>query len=344
MGALTAKKNRFSFRSWEPKTFKEIDDTEVKIFHIRTEHLKVKKTRILPIKYWIADKKRYSNNIKHETYPIFIFKNIQKYQLDYQLKERKNIQYLMSNIEGYNKIINKLLDQTLSKIECFFSKITPKKTLSKIKFYDEIITNCKKYERESIETFDIKNKKIFLIANPKTDSPAFNSYLYQKEEEYLFTSFGNFATNLPKEEIPYSNFNFLKIYKGKYDINDSMIINSALPNILRIQNHKNQTCLTPLYLNKNYDSFNITEKSELNLQMFHKNKKLFKNPFISLSADINANICLKPNSFDKFLQKKISHKYMERIFLLSSLLKPTKFLLSNSIESNFFRKLQFYCI
>jgi len=47
MGALTAKKHAFTFRAWEPKTFKECDETEVSLFYLRTEHLKAKKTRIL---------------------------------------------------------------------------------------------------------------------------------------------------------------------------------------------------------------------------------------------------------------------------------------------------------
>lgn len=47
MGALTSKQTEFAFRTWEPRTAKEVDDTEIFPFRIRTEKLKLKKFRIL---------------------------------------------------------------------------------------------------------------------------------------------------------------------------------------------------------------------------------------------------------------------------------------------------------
>lgn len=74
MGALTSKHKEFSFRAWEPQTFIEIDDTEISSFHLRAEHLKTKRSRLLPINYWVADKKRFSKETVFLLTPQFYFK------------------------------------------------------------------------------------------------------------------------------------------------------------------------------------------------------------------------------------------------------------------------------
>ena len=189
----------------------------MKLFYIRTEHLKIKRTRILPIKYWISDKKRYSSEADIQNYPYFIFKNIKNFNIDYKLLEKKNEQYVISNIESYKKIIDKIVDKTLEKISIFFSKKTSNNLPKKMEIYDDIITNEKKFKREILNNFEINKKNVFLMTNTKDDSPAFHSFLYQRGEDYNFTSFGNISSNLNKEEIPSSKNNLLKFEEGKFD-------------------------------------------------------------------------------------------------------------------------------
>jgi hypothetical protein len=59
VGALTSKIKAFSFRTWEQRSFTETDDTESVSFRLRIEKLKTKRVRILPLKYWISNKRRY---------------------------------------------------------------------------------------------------------------------------------------------------------------------------------------------------------------------------------------------------------------------------------------------
>lgn len=59
MGALTDKIKAFSFRPWESSTFTEIDLSEYIPFRIRTENLKNRRQRILLVKFWMSDKKRF---------------------------------------------------------------------------------------------------------------------------------------------------------------------------------------------------------------------------------------------------------------------------------------------
>ena len=80
MGALTSKHKEFAFRAWEPQTFVEIDDTETSSFQLRAEHLKTKRSRYLPINYWVADKKRFSKETLFFTNPTMCFQN-EKYSL-----------------------------------------------------------------------------------------------------------------------------------------------------------------------------------------------------------------------------------------------------------------------
>jgi hypothetical protein len=344
MGALTAKKHAFSFRSWEPKTFKEIDETEVKLYYIRTEHLKVKRTRILPINYWMADKKRFTIINKKNDYPIIVFKNNKIFNLTYKLIEEKYNQYLISNIEGYKKIMDKFLDITTNKIACFFSKQIPNNIPNKIDIYDDILTNNIDYYRNSLENFEvIREKKILLLTNTKEESPTLNAYLYKNSENYDFTSLSHIPSNLQKEEIPFSKYVIEKFCKGYYELKNTIIITSPLINI----NLSNKIILKPLYLNQKYNSYNKFENKKINFQIFKKDRKTFDLSFISSILSLNnSQLCIQPHSFDKFIQKKISNKYLERIFLLYNLIKLEekipKYLIKNITlisEENIFYKL-----
>lgn len=128
----------------------------------------------------MADKKRFSSHVDSHTYPSLIFKNLKIFNIGYKLKEKKNEKYVVSNVEAYKKIIDKIMDKKVGRIECFFSKIIPKNIPFKFQIFDEIITNTKSYNRESLHTFETEKKKILLMTNTKNDSPALMYFSIKK--------------------------------------------------------------------------------------------------------------------------------------------------------------------
>ena len=109
MGALTAKTKEFTYRVWEQKSSIEIDDTELYPYKIRSENLKTKRVRILPVGYWMSDAKRYIGDIPVTRNITMFFKERLYLKLDkypYCLYETKHTNYLISSIKGYSKILN----------------------------------------------------------------------------------------------------------------------------------------------------------------------------------------------------------------------------------------------
>jgi hypothetical protein len=327
MGALTAKKHAFTFRSWEPKTFKEIDETEVKLYYIRTEHLKVKRSRILPINYWMSDKKRFAPTDQNNNYPMGLFNHKKIFKLTYNLIEEKYSQYLISNYEGYRRICDKIVDATTNNIACFFAKQLPKNIPFKFKFYDDIITNNIDYYRTAIDNFDIINgKKILLLTNQKIESPALNAWLYKNIDNYDFTSLSTFSSNIQKEEIPFSQYIYDQIFqKGYYELTNTTIITSTTSSPVNNISSCPHIIIKPLYLNQKYNSYNKYEDKKTLFTFFKKDRKTFDLSFVTSTLLLgHTQLCLQPNSFDHFIQKKISNKYLERLILLYNLIRLEK--------------------
>jgi len=324
MGALTSKHKEFTFRVWEPQTFIEMDETEVTKYDVRSEYLKTKRSRILPINYWMADKKRFSKEQSVFSNPSIYFKHLSFFILAYTLQESKNITYIISNIKGYKKILDKFIDVSIGNIKTFCAKQMTKTLLSCLDIYDDLLTNHKKLPRAIINSFDneIKYDNILLMTNPRTESPMFNAYLFKNHEKYSFTSFSAFASNILKQEIPLTIYSIDASFKGHHNLLNTTIITSCF-NTLPIPYTENTICLTPVYITKIVKSFSKENQSALNFYLFLRSNKIFQPAFLSLNANQeNVDLCLRQNSFDQFISKKVSQRYLERLFLLYSILKP----------------------
>jgi hypothetical protein len=326
MGALTSKHKEFTFRVWEPETFIEIDETEVTRYNLRSEHLKTKRSRILPINYWMADKKRFSKETSVFSNPSIYFDNLSIFFLDYTLQESKMINYIVSNIKGYKKILNKLFDITINNIKAFSAKQVTKTVIHKLEIYDDLLTYHKKLMRSIINSFDqeIKTPNLILMANPRTESPMFNAYLFKHAEKYSFTSFSTFASNIAKQEIPLSNSTIEASFKGHYDLSNTTVITSSF-NSLPLPENITIICLTPFYINKIIKGYSKENQSTTNFYFFLKSIKAFQTAYLSLNPNQeNVSLCLRQTSFDRFILRKISQKYLERLFLIYSIVKPKK--------------------
>nr|ADZ99040.1 NADH dehydrogenase subunit G [Physarum polycephalum] len=324
MGALTSKHKQFTFRVWEPQTFIEIDETEVSKYNLRSEHLKTKRSRILPINYWMADKKRFSKESSLFSNPSIHFKNLTYFILEYTLQESKNITYLISNIKGYKKILNKLVDITINNIKTFCAKQMTKTLITRLEIYDDLLTSHKKLPRSIISSFDhkIKHDNIILLTNPRTESPMFNSYLFKHRDKFSFISFSAFASNFIKQEIPLTTYTIDASFKGHYDLSNVTIVTSCF-NTLSFPYNDNIISLTPLYINKTINIYSKEKQSGINFYLFLKSNKTFQPAFLSLNINQeNINLCLGQNSFDQFILRKVSQRYLERLFLLYLIIKP----------------------
>lgn len=79
----------------------------------------------------------------------------------------------------------------------------------------------------------------------------------------------------------------------------------------------------PLYINKGCQYFARERLQTTALFLFLKPITAFQPCYLSINAtQDNTHICLGANSFDLFLLRKISQKYLERLFILKSLIKP----------------------
>jgi hypothetical protein len=326
MGALTSKTKEFTYRAWEQKSSIELDDTEVTLYKIRSEKLKSKRVRILPINYWISNQKRFSIE-QPLTHNVSVnFKELRYFKLDSHLCETKLTSYLISNIKGYRKIINKFLNKDLNHIKCFTARKSSSRLHSiKIKIYDDLLLVRNNITRRSLDSFEkeIITKDIILLTNPRLDSPALNAYLFQNADSYNFTSFSTFASNLHKVEIPLCNYTIIASLQGYYDLNNKTVITSCL-NTLSLP-IKNLIILSPLYLTF---SFSAYRKEHILPSLFIlslKNKKLFSKPVVQYHNNHESSIAipLTHNLFDHFTLKTLNQKFIDRLLLLSYLIKPT---------------------
>jgi hypothetical protein len=340
VGALTSKHKQFTFRVWEPRTFIEIDETEVSFYNLRSEHLKTKRSRILPINYWMADRKRFSDETSVFSNPSMYFLKLSYFILENTLEETQNVSYIISNIKGYKKILDKFFDVSYDNIKTFCAKQMEKTLFHRLEIYDDLLTSHKKVDRSIISSFEekIQSTNILLLTNPRTESPMLNAFLFKNRDKYSFTSFSTFASNITKSEIPLSIYTLKASFEGHFNLDNYTVVTSCF-NVLPLPNIKNILNLTPLYLNKINKLFPKENQASLNLYLFTKSNKIYQPSFLSLNQVHNyTNLCLKQNSFDQFILRKVSLKYLERLCLLSSLLKPKKtntlVLLENTTTSN----------
>jgi hypothetical protein len=360
MGALTSKTKQFAFRSWEQRSFKEIDDTEVSLFRVRVEKLKNKRIRILPLRYWIADAKRYLQEKELIINPLMIFKEIKSFFIsNLSLQEIKNIQYLTSNTKVYSKIINKIANKKIPTLNIFLAKKLSYKNYNSINtikqninLYSDLLNinkNNKFFiriaENNYNSTFEkqLNNKKeLILLTNTRLDSPAFNSYLFQNSEKYTYISFSTFASNFKKSEIPLTTSTLIASTEGKINLTEKVVVtNLFTPDLLLETSIIARITLAPLYLQSNI-TFNTFKKenhlgsTNINLGLHNK---LFGDFFVSpLGSKTKANISipLNNNIFDHYFLTKINQKFLNRLFVLYYLIRTPN--TSISLANKFIEK------
>src|ERR1700761_604368 len=177
MGALTSKKGIFARRPWESRAFQEIDETDIVLFRTRVEKLKNRRSRILPIKYWISDLKRFTsepsyNNTSTSTFLIcfpFDIKSkifIEKLKTHYVYSPLKTAFRLVKRLKGKN-MPSILLGNNIS--QKTFKLIPPN-----AKIYQAIPTSCQpeaitrtiQKSPLTFADFNLDVEKLILLTNP----------------------------------------------------------------------------------------------------------------------------------------------------------------------------------
>jgi hypothetical protein len=335
MGALTSKITEFKHRPWEPRTIIEIDDSEVSHFNVRTEKLKTNRIRYLPIQYWISDKKRFSKISSIEATPSIHFSIQRFFFLTLTLKESKTISYLISNINGYYRILNKLFDINIKSISGFFAKRFTLSYLSKINIMDDLLINRTNAQKELLPSFDKLplTNEIILLTNIRMESPALNAYLFKNSDKYSFVSFSTFASNIQKVEIPLSSYTINAALQGFFDLDNKTIITSCINSLPPLPS-ENLLTLTPRYLNKVTNKYYNLDQPSLNFIFSLRSKQIYQPIFLSNDKDqYKSNLSIGFNSFDQFVLKQINHKFLERLFILASILKPQSQSIFSTISS-----------
>jgi len=222
----------------------------------------------------------------------------------------------------------------VNNISAFFAKRFKATILSKLNIYDDLILNRSNIKKDFLPSFDKLNltNEIILVTNPRLESPAFNAYLFKNSDKYTFTSFSTFASNIIKTEIPLSNYTINASLKGLFDLKSKTIISSCL-NILPLPKQANIINLSPRYLNRTEIVYDHHMKSSLNIIFSLRSKKVFQPVFLSNNKDQqNTNLIIGHNTFDHFVLKKINHKFIERLFILYSIIKPSQTKTFNTID------------
>jgi len=326
MGALTAKTREFTYRVWEQKSSIEIDDTEIYLYKIRSENLKAKRVRILPVGYWMSDLKRFSIEVPVTKNTSMYFKELHRFKLKGLLCETKHTNYLISSIKGYKKILDVFLNLRNNIINCFVAK----KTRTYFDSYKNItIMNDLLINRVTINhrnqpdlTVDNFHKDILLFTNPRLDSPVLNAFLFKHADNYTFTSFAAFASNIEKQEIPLSDYNLIASLQGHYNLKDKTIITSCL-NISSSILNLNPRILTPVYMNKKWQPFYSETLKKQVIMSTAKPKHIFYNSFVS-NNHRESSIMLPKHICDQFTLKRVNQKWLTRLLLNINLIKATK--------------------
>jgi len=218
----------------------------------------------------MADKKRFVDSKKNFSLPILTFKNKLKFEIIKKVSEKKITQYIISNIEGYKKIIDKI--KIKQKINIFSAKRVPFTSLSKIVFFKDF-PNSANLKNKKISSFQglIQTKNIILTTNPRLDSPAFNAYLFQNFEEFNLISLSTFSSNFVKKEIPLSKFLLIQFLKGLFDTQDTTFIESPL-NMFPLTKFAHVS-LIPLYMHNLSNQFQIEKQKETEILLSKKKIK-----------------------------------------------------------------------
>jgi len=358
MGALTAKKKAFQNRPWEPRSFVEIDDSEITIFKIRVEKLKNNRVRILPIKYWISDIERFKSEKKYGNINLLIFKLLAQYNLKLtesviSMVESFNIKYIVGIYQITRKIVRYIKKKPLNII---LSRTIPNNTLNSLVnqytsfFLPNLLPPSSSLGVQKISfnayvklPLDV-NTPFILTCNPRLLSPTFNSFLFQNLDVLELTLFGGFSLNQYHEELPSSNYTISKIINNHYDkMRAKFIISqddtrfSGL-NVDIIQ-------LGPIFLQsdeKRYAVINKNVKTIIDFDLSISPKSNYTAFLSTYSNELknNSEIYVPTNiDFDKFLLTRISQKFLKRIelmfFFIIPIVKNNSLTYRNNNSKNF---------
>lgn len=84
---------------------------------MRVEKLKTKRIRLLPIKYWMSDRKRFSKQVNLISNPLLFLKHNIKLDTNFLvINEKKSIQLLSNSLKVYTKILNLVSTVSLKSI------------------------------------------------------------------------------------------------------------------------------------------------------------------------------------------------------------------------------------
>jgi len=361
MGALTAKKKAFQTRPWEPRSFVEIDESEISLFKIRIENLKNQRVRVLPIKYWISNIKRFQPEKKYNNNSLFVFKLLLCYKLqNLNFEECFNIKYLSSIYLMTKKIVRYI---TKKPLRIILSKSIPSKTFYRFGnqfvsfFLPNLLLPASSLQAQKINfqgyskvPLDLSHS-FFLTVNPRLLSPTFNTFLFQNQDLLSLTSLGGFSINQFHEELPLSNYTINQIINNHYNKTTTKFIISQDDtrfsglNVEVIQ-------LSPLFLQadeQRYDFINRNVETMIDFDLSQSNKSNYKdNVFLSTYADkfnVNSSIYMPNNmEFDKFLLTRISQKFLKRIEILFFLIVPNVKILNNINKKSYLKKKRYALI
>jgi hypothetical protein len=343
VGAFTSKKTQFNFRPWEAKSFIKSDDTDIVPHNLRIDRVKGKTVRLQPISYWIPDQVKMLSENKDLLSPLFVLRTINTYLY---FKELKNNSLIITDIKAYKQILNKLFDQTSTKINVFTSRKISDLTinnlchLDKVSFYSDLLLN--KHHKHILQIKNLQDSNVFkelitkhtiFLTNPRLHSPLLSTFLYQNQDQLEFSSFGSFVSNIKKHEIPLTTFNVIRSFEGQFDLQFKNIITSLLDyNSYNSELTAAVLVIAPTYLqtNKNLnfigkykhisqDNFNLSSRSK-------QNGQFFLSSFIGLSTSKQYYHLLLPlnNKFDHYLDTKIHHKILQRLFQIFFIIKPSQ--------------------
>jgi hypothetical protein len=330
MGALTHKNKQFTYRVWEQKSFIIIDDTEVYIYKLRSEHLKTKRVRILPVGYWIGNSKRYVEEPTGAKDVCIFFKRLCYHKSILRLKKSA---YPISSIKGYKKILNILL--SLYTINCFIIKKTIKRSLyNNLGIICDLLVNTHTIKRLDLPELTVNNlhKDILLFTNPRLDSAVLYDFLSNLTDYHIFTSFSTFVCTIEKYEIPLSNRNLIASIQGYYKIIKKTILTSCL-NLSSFTLKFHPQILAPNYISNVIIPFIHESFYKPFILSTAKLMLVFSQPFASISVshclDTMAFVSLyiPKDVFDRFHVKKVNIKWSARVLLLFSLLSGLTFVL-----------------
>ena len=322
MGALTAKIKAFSQRPWESRSYQQIDDTEFTLFRTRIEKLKNTRVRILPIKYWIADQKRFTVEKPLTNTGIFIYPlKLSFVQNNRKFIEKTNFNYMQNKLRAlvaitkhmlFKKSLSVIINKTLS---ADMLRYLPVPTNLYLPTLSNPPTVKKNLETITYTNIPLQYSDILLTCNPRLSSPTFNTFLFQKKEELNIISLSTFPTNFVKAEIPLHSFTQNRIKNNHLPTGKTLTVTDAFNSQSTI-NSASMT-ISPLFLQSEY-TYDLPQKNsrisvDIDASPFPKNHVT---AFVSQNAEVKSSIFLPiiNDSFHPYLQTKIDQKLFQRLY------------------------------